>query len=325
MLMDLATLRTELGVRLKTPNTLSSDQRDRWLNLAQIDVAGSLGPANLMTTTQFTSVPGTYKYLPPVPFARIVSVSNVTNNRPVYNATVGQIELWDPARTQSGSPYRYYTYGLEFCRNQPGAAGTVSIVSTDATDTTQKVRIRGISSGVERTELITLNGTTPVAGTISWDVPTSIEPTIFTVTKNNTTAGVVTVSRGSVTLCIFGPTQKYEERQPFYLYPIPDSADVYQIRGYRLPRPMVSAEDYPDMPGIYHELVVIGAVIRGHRALFRYKEAQQTYNEEWLPKFNKFNEDQSSNRSTKSPVIAGERGDIIYLNDYTLPEFVWDY
>ncbi len=307
MLLNLATLRTELGTRLRATSTISSSQKDLWLNLAQYDVATATDPQNLLINSQITSVVGQYKYFPSIPFLRITSVKNITHEQHLDPASTNDIDQWDPSRNETGTPSHFISNaGLEYVRAQPTSAGTISIVSSSANDLTQKVYIRGVVSGVERWERLTLNGTTSVPGTLSFDAATDVLPTIYMVAKSVATTGVITVTRGAVTLAVLAPDYLAEERQPLELWVTPSTAsDVYTVRGYRSPRPMFNAEDFPDFPHFYHELVLIGAVIRGHRSLFRFNEANEIFRHEWAPKIQQFVGEQANHRANKPLVIQG--------------------
>ncbi len=321
MLLNLATLRTEIAVRLRTPSLLSTSQKDLWLNQAQYDVASATDPENLVIRDTLTSVASTYKYNTKLPFHRITSVVDVTNQIELRPASMADIDKWDPARVQTGTATHYIESGLEYVRAQPAAAGTFSITSSSAADTTQKVYIRFVSSGIERWERLSLNGTSTVTGSLSCDVATDDIPTVFMVAKNTTTTGTVTVSRGAVTLSVIPPDYLAEERQPVMLWATPSASSVeYRVRGYRSPRPMLNVEDFPDFPAIYHELVLVGAVIRGHRSLFRFKEADALAKAEWFPKLEQFQKEQSNRRSSRPMVIGGSGRAFSYDSD----QIPWD-
>lgn len=301
MIMTLSTLRDELSNRLKATTTISTTQKDRWLNLAQEDIAQAADLPHLHTSETVTCVVDRDKYFLGFDYGRIISVTNRTAGIDLEYVTPGWVESVDPTRTSTGTATKFYFRGIEFVADQPAVAGTISVVSSSGSDTTQKVRIRGKSGGVERTELLTLNGLTPVVGTISWDVGG-----LHSVTKNGNTTGTITVTRGAVTVATLGPSQIGEERTPVYLWPIPASADTIVVQGYRKPKDMVDAEDSPDLPQLYHELVVVGAVIRGHRAMFRHTQADLLYESEWKPGLRALRAVLGKNRSGHSVVIMGQ-------------------
>lgn len=319
MYLNLSQLRSELGTRLKATTTISNAQKDLWLNLAQSEIALSLDPKNLEQTDKFTSTANSRKYFLNFNFCKIISIIDETNNRELYPTNEAELESADPDLSFTGTPSHWAFRGLEFLRAQPSASGVITIVSSSASDTTQKVRINGLISGSADTELLTLNGTTTVTGTKTWDAGTEAQPSIFSISKDGTTTGRITVAR-SDTLAVIAPNDYIEERQPIYLYPIPTATNTYRIRGYKRPRVMVNSEDFPDLPSAFHELVLLGAVIRGHRALFRFKAAAEIELREYRPMLDKFIREMGQTRAKFSPVIMSTEPSLSSpFSDVTMP------
>lgn len=300
MFMNLATLRDELGNRLKAPSTIGNTRKDLWLNLAQDDVATEMDPSNLLVTSSFASVASTRKYYLDYQFNKVVAVMDETNNQELGYMAEADVEGLDPDLSQTGTPDSWGIYGLEFVSAQPTSASVVTVVSASASDTTQKVRINGLVSGVRDTELLTLNGTTDVVGTKSFSE-------VYSAALDSVTVGKITATTNSaaVTIATIAPNTKATQKQPLYLWPTPDAVSTYRVRGYRAPRPMIQAEDFPDLPGTYHELVLIGAVIRGHQDLFRHKVAENVLALEFRPLLKKLRGEMGQRRSKTSPVMLG--------------------
>ena len=295
-----------MAVRLRQPGT-SSAQRDLWLNMAQDDIATYLDPAHLVVPYTFTTVASTRKYfLDQIEFLKIFSMRDATNVIDLEEKTMQEVEAFDPDYSDQGTSRYYVPQGYEYVRAQPSAAGTVSIVSSSASDTTQRVRINGLVSSAPTSENIgVLNGTTTVTGTTSWDAGTVNTLTIFSAVKDATTVGRITVTRGSDTLAIIPPSLFAEERQPIFLWPEPSAANTMRGHALRRPRKMVNAEDFPDYPVAYHELVLIGAVIKGHLSMFNFKAADELYQKHFLPFVSRLTKQQSDTRGKYSPVIRG--------------------
>jgi hypothetical protein len=310
VILNLATLRTELGTRLKAPNTISTGQKDLWLNLAQNDLASEVDLGNLRVAETITLVPDQAKYYTAHDYNRVISVTDRTAGRELEYRAAGSVDEADPQATSTGTPLWFYFKGEEYVTAQPVVAGAVSVVSSSSSDTTQKVRIWGKSGGVDTTEVLTLNGLSPVAGTVSWDVNG-----LYSVAKDGTTSGRVTASRGAATVSVLAPHVTANERHPLYLWPVPADADVVDVLGYRAPRPLVNAEDIPDLPQIFHEAVLVGAVIRGHRALFRFQEAAAIQDGEYVPMVRRLKATQGAPRARKSVVIRGGA----YTRDVLVP------
>jgi hypothetical protein len=80
-------------------------------------------------------------------------------------------------------------------RDQPSAAGVVTVVSDSALDTDESVFVRGYLNGIEQTETISLNGTSSASSTSTFD-------RIAKISKSGVTYGAITVTRGSDTIGI---------------------------------------------------------------------------------------------------------------------------
>lgn len=300
MFRNLTALRSELTNLLKTNNNAVSTSRILdWLNQAQDDVATEMDPDNLIVTTSITTVSGTRRYTTDLEFNKIMSVVDTTNNVPLDPISETDVEDIDSELSQTGSPNFYTVYGLDWVREQPSSASVVTVVSSSASDTTQKVRINGIVSGSVDTELLTLNGTTNVNGTKSFSE-------IHSIAKDGTTTGRITVTTnsGGVTNAILAPSRYAEQRQALFLWPIPDGAYTMRVRGVRRTRPMLNNEDFPDLPEAYHDLVLIRAKIRGHEDLFRFSIAEALREREYMPMLQKLKKQMGNNRGRRSFVIG---------------------
>ena len=100
-----------------------------------------------------------------------------------------------PEHTNSGVPARYTIVEQNSVQEQPSSQ--ITAVSDDVSDTTQTLRIRGISHNQYREETLSLNGTTDVVSTYYY---TQIidEPTLSAVTTGNIT---VDSNSAAVTIC----------------------------------------------------------------------------------------------------------------------------
>ena len=107
---------------------------------------------------------------------------------------------------------------------QPSAASTLSLSSSSTSDTSTVVRIWGVSSGENVTEIVTLSGTTPVATSFSYT-------RIDRVSKDSTTVGIVTMTSNAaaVTVATMAPREVAPRYQKLHLVPRPSSALVYTI------------------------------------------------------------------------------------------------
>ena len=302
--LNLATLRTELGQKIKK-TSLANVRVDRWLNAAVEDVCRALDADHLLDETTVTTASGIRLYfIPDCQPSGIVQIIDTTNQIILTKLDEEDVERIDPSRDDSGNARFYNGYNYSEYEGVPLAAATVDIVSSTA-DTAQ-VRITGIVSGVSDTEIITLNGVTVATGTKSFSA-------IHGVRKAATTTGKVTVNvndTSNTVIANIAPAALIRQYQPFRVWNVPDAADSLRVRFFRLPRPMINAEDVPDVSSNeFHELVLIGAAIRGHRDLFDHDVAQKVLIEEWSPFIQQFARRQVKNRTDRSPVMGGSNID----------------
>lgn len=306
MFRNLANLQAELINRLKANNSsLSSTRTAGWLNEGQDDVANEFDFEHLRMTDSFTTVANQRKYFRPFAYLRVSQVMDTTNNNPIYPETEDWILARDPDLSETGSPMVYSIWGYEFLRGQLPSAQTVKVRSTDATDTTQKVCIRGDvlqgSDVIEGYEILTLNGTT-------FQTTSTTFQSLHSIAKDSATTGVVTAvdgATGLVTLAVIPGHLEMDARQPLYLWPTPTDALGIYVRGWRAPRRMVAPSHFPDMPETYHELVLLAGLIRGHRDLLRFKLASEVEKNEFAPRLAQLKKEQGHPRANRSPVLAG--------------------
>lgn len=300
--MNLTQLQTELRNRLKTNSSAVSNARIAdWLNQAQDEIALMLEPEHLIETQTVSTVASTRKYYLPCDYLKILAISDTTSNISLDQVSESDIEICDPKLTDTGTPYVWAVYGYESVRAQPSTAGTISIVSSSASDTTGKVRINGVVGSINDTELLTLNGTTTVTGTKSFS-------SVHTLAKDSTTIGGITVTSNgapSATLAIISPNAYVEERQPFYLYPIPSAVLTYRVRNVRRPRQLINSQDFPDFPTAFHEMILLSALVRGHSDLLRPVLANAVRSTELAQAVQNWRKNNGSNNSSRSYVIRG--------------------
>lgn len=299
MFMNLLTLRNELADRLKNTE-IGTTRLNRWVNLAQDDIATLVDCDHLETEIFFSSVANQRKYYLPIEFNKILSVLDLTNNRELYILSEAQLESFDPDRSESGTPSHFSIFGYSWVKAQPTSASAVSIVSSSTSDTVEKVRINGKVNGVEDTEILTLNGTTTVTGTKSFTE-------IFSIVKASTTVGKITATSnsGAVTLTEIAPGELHSEYQPLDLWPLADGAFSYRVRGHRRPRKMINDQDFPDLPSSYHEAVLVSAEIRGHIDLFRPQLAEKIKQNVLEGLLDKIERQMGNKRRKRSVVIQG--------------------
>lgn len=126
------------------------------------------------------------------------------------------------------------------------SSSTITVVSSSASDTTQVVRIRGYVSGVEYTEELTLNGTSTVTSTNTYDSTAGREPSF---SKDGDTAGTITIKSGSTTIATLGPEDRTAIYSKWHLFPTPSSSSTLYITYQKEPNPLNNDNDTPEIRG----------------------------------------------------------------------------
>ncbi len=301
MFRNLIGLRTELRSRGKVNTSALTDARlNGFLNESQDDVSNEFDFSHLYQEESLSTVAASRLLYTNYSYNKIELVTDVTANLPVCYQDEDWIREQDPNMTQTGNPYVWSLWGYSYVRNQPSAASVVTVVSSSAADTDVDVYVKGLVGGVERTEVINTNGVTPIAGTLSFTE-------LFSIVKEGVSVGVIsaTTNAGAVTVVQFAPHLESDEKQPIYLWPTPTDARTIHVRGFRKPRRMTEDGDFPDLPSNYHELVMLGALVRVHKDLLRFNLAKQVLAEEFVPRLEQLKKEDKNTRINRAPVKGG--------------------
>lgn len=294
MYYSLSEMQNELKNRLKYPD-IPLSRLTRWLNEGQNDLSRDIDCDHLYKQQTISTVASQKIYYVDYDFNRVVSAVNVNQDCEITQLSKSEIEDMDP-NEDSGSPYAYYMEGISYVKGQPTTAAVVSFSSSDTSDTTQKIIIRGTVSGTDQYETLTLNGTTTVTGT-------KLFSELYSIRKNGDTDGIVTVVCDSTTVAVLGPNDVQKEYQKLHLYPTPDAVETIKLRGISKPRIMIDSTDAPDFPEPYHELVLIAAEVRGHFDLFHATLAEKIRDGVYAPRLAELAKQMGNKRYKKSPVI----------------------
>lgn len=122
-------------------------------------------------------------------------------------------------------PYNFHNMPDSPVLTQPSAATAITIVSDSASDTSKTVRILGTVSSVDAYEDVTLNGTTPVTGSLSFTALQSISKPL--------TAGRVTIKEGSTELGTIPAWEFKGAYRKIRLYPIPSASNTFYFEATR--------------------------------------------------------------------------------------------
>ena len=155
--------------------------------------------------------------------------------------TEDEFDRREPNPTSSGNPRIYSLFEYDGVEEQPAAAGVVSIVSSSAADTTQKLLIRGLVGGYDDYEQVSLNGTTTVFTTKSFSKITSVS-------KSEETAGRLTLTVGATTVLTMGALETTVRLRKIRFFPEAGSSITATIKHYKAPVIPVTLYDTHEIP-----------------------------------------------------------------------------
>ena len=237
----------------------------KYLNEGMRVVLGEPGMSRLADSDLiFTvaSVAAQARYTVPEAVARIIAMSERTNDRTLTAMTLGEYRRREPdPASMSGTPTHYVPFGRTAAAAQPSGLEIMFVKSTAAGDTTQTAYLEGIdNNGVTRTSSVTLTGATAVQISSNDGL---IQITDFylsavgagTVTLHEDSgsgAQLASITIGSLRPRYFG----------FYLWPTPTAAVNYLIDYRREITDLVNNTDEPPLPTDYHYILSAYARMR---------------------------------------------------------------
>lgn len=194
----------------------------------------------------FATVNGTAEYFlnNKVQDDKVWGMYDQTNNRKLFKKDLSFFYDVDPTPTDTGTSGFWAYVGQSSCQAVPTVAGTLSIVSSLTSDT-QRVVIRGKSSGIEQYEVVTLNGTNSVTSNTSWDANA-----ILSINLESSALGLVTATRGAITVAQIPPGQLRVLRSQVRLFSVPGAANTIQYFFYKRSLPLVNDYEIVDLPDI---------------------------------------------------------------------------
>ncbi len=148
-----------------------------------------------------------------------------------------------PNPVSQGNPTVFTQFEYVGVDTQPTSASVLSISSSSAADTSQKVRIRGVVSGEEDVEEVTLVGITAVLTTKSFS-------SVRAISKSGATAGRISVTSnsGAVAVVTLGPLQTVQRIKKITAYPFPTSAATWTLSHFKLPFIPTADNDDSEIP-----------------------------------------------------------------------------
>jgi hypothetical protein len=210
----------------------------------------------------FASVASQARYVVPEAVARILHVSERTNDRTLGVMSLSEYRHLeaDPASV-TGTPTHIVPIGRTAVSVQPADASRLFVDSTSASDTNTAYVEGLVSGGYLRSVSKTMTGTTAV------DIDTSITDWIEVTDFYLGTAAVGTVTlvedaSGGTELARITIGQKRPRYYAFYLWPTPAAAVTYYMDYRRELTELVNDADEPNLPTDFHYLLVAYARMR---------------------------------------------------------------
>ena len=206
-----------------------------------------------------TTVAEISKYGMPLYVRQVLNIEDANNNRIVFEISPREFDVSYPGTSDTGDPTRAYPLGAYGVQKQRSSSGTIQASSDSAADTGgHTLRVEGYVSGNLVTETLTVNGTSTVTSSNSYDAD-GIERITKHVASGYSWAGNVTITDGSNTLSKIPVWWESPTYQWFEFYPTPDTARTYTVRAISRKHDLVNDEDWPEVDEDFHNLLVWGA------------------------------------------------------------------
>lgn len=247
-------LKTQVGAYVQDTSTAFTTLIGYWVNNRYRDIVNSYDWEQLYHTQALTASATISEYPMDENTERLIWVND--NGNDTYADVITEQEFWqsyyDDLANQ-GTPEVCYLKS-QSVRAQPSAATKPVVKSSSASDTTQTVLLRGITSTQnEIYESLTLTGTTAATASNSYTE-------ILAISKSAATAGRVTIyeNDGATVLAELSPENLASRYKVLHLHPIPGDDIDLTIRCEKRVMPLSQDYDYPLIEDI-DEIIEAGA------------------------------------------------------------------
>lgn len=266
------TIKSNVGSNIQDTSTSTATVIGRYINDTYFDLLRRTNFNLVDDDYSFSTVSGTQDYVLPDNFKKELYVHDATNLRELAPVSLQDLaERYTSTLTTSDAPERYVIL-YKPVQKQPSSSSTLSIVSSSASDTTQTLFVRGISSSVEITESITLTGTSTATSSNSFTE-------IISISKSAATAGKVTITSNAaaVTVAVIAPEVTDYRVSVIRFHQIP--AGIYTIKMPYIINPSPLNNDY-DMPLIdAADIIEKGATALAWKYKRQFAKAQEWSND----------------------------------------------
>lgn len=213
----------------------------------------------LRRKTTFTTTGGTADYVMERDISRIGILRQTSSPAKLIQLSDEDFYSNLPNPTASGNPLFYRLWETTGISTKLTAADTISVASSSNVDgATFTVAIMGYISGRLDSEILTLNGTSTVTSTKTWDARE-----IF-VSKSGITTGNITVRAVSaaVTILTLGAQETSPRFKVVSLYPTPGATITIYAEYFKSIRELVNDTEAPEFSEKWHYVVRLGTIAK---------------------------------------------------------------
>lgn len=262
-------MKTNVGNRVQDTSTAFASLIETFINKRYFQVLRTINWNNYRLDYTFDSISGTQDYVLPDDFGKEISARDTTNGKELSPVQFDELVRYYPDEVDaSGTIERYVIYDSPV-KEQPSSASVLTIVSSSASDTTQTILIRGISSaGIEIAESVTLTGTSDALTTNSFT-------RIKAISKSASTTGYITIDSNSAakTQAVMAPEVLESRYKICKLHYVPNAVVTISMPYIIKPLPLIEDYDYPVID--IADLIELGAEADAWRYKRQGAKAQQ--------------------------------------------------
>lgn len=211
-----------------------------YINRRYFQILRAINWENINPNYTFNTIAGTQSYVLPDDFGKPFIVRDANNQNELAELDYQSLISKNISVISSSGIPTQYSIIEDRIQDQPTSASILTLVSTSASDTTQTILIRGISSSVEVYESVSVNGISSVTTTNSYT-------RIISISKSAVSVGKITATSnsGAVTVVAVPPivTTPFFKKITFNY--IPSSVITIALPYYIKPSVLVDDNDYP--------------------------------------------------------------------------------
>ena len=262
-------LKTNVGGEVQDTSTTFATIIGRFINRRYFQILRAINWKDINTTYTITGVSGTQNYALPDDFYKPVSAYNVTSSNGISLIDLDEFyRNHGSEATSTGEVERAVIYEDAVHAQPPSGGSIVHLHSSDASDTSITIQIRGIVASTETTETLTLNGTLDVTSVNTWQ-------RIKGISFSGERAGHVTLveDTGGTYLIQYIGRELLETRYKLIkLHYIPTSGITIALPYIVKPLPLSQDYDYPRLD--IADLIELGAISDAWKYKRQFQKAQ---------------------------------------------------